>query len=429
MRTREETYDEIYRNVDQGPDAFCAPPDLPEDPYGFDTHDYLDDYFHDFDPLAACQDLGSYKATIADSALTGEWEAALEVLRDMKYYGIPPDVACYALALMACKRGEAWERAVDLLEEMWDKDLDPSAVCYTTVIAACLHAGATEKSDALRREMEEIDFAAAAVDRFHTTPMMKWNRQLRRCGCSVANMHDWKGGLPVPFAPEKPCWFLPNQDDIAIQVASYQRELRRAGWKVISVDPDVVAMLGNKAELRKHLGRLDMEDVMPKHFTSPMNATYPCILKPAIGTFGRDTFVVRSPEQVLEKTAGMPLQPKWVLQELIPGRIEYSTTMLVVEGEVLDVIGTKYEYDGEEYVWPNVEEVKHEYCSVPEEHVEIFSRILSNFSGICCVGYKFRADGSMGFFEVNPRIGGDLVFDAPKPRARALFEKLDSMLS
>ena len=29
--------------------------------------------------------------------------------------------------------------------------------------------------------------------------------------------------------------------------------------------------------------------------------------------------------------------------------------------------------------------------------------------------------------EVNPRIGGDLVFECPKARARSLFEKLNSM--
>ena len=32
-----------------------------------------------------------------------------------------------------------------------------------------------------------------------------------------------------------------------------------------------------------------------------------------------------------------------------------------------------------------------------------------------------------GIFEVNPRIGGDLVFECPKKRARSLFEKLNFM--
>ena len=39
---------------------------------------------------------------------------------------------------------------------------------------------------------------------------------------------------------------------------------------------------------------------------------------------------------------------------------EYSTTLLVLKGEVVDYVNTLYEYDGEEYVWPFVEELRHE---------------------------------------------------------------------
>lgn len=55
----------------------------------------------------------------------------------------------------------------------------------------------------------------------------------------------------------------------------------------------------------------------------------------------------------------------------------------------------RYEYDGEEYVWPFVEEVRHEYVSVPEDHLAVMKVLLSEFSGICCLGYKLRKDGSI----------------------------------
>ena len=77
-------------------------------------------------------------------------------------------------------------------------------------------------------------------------------------------------------------------------------------------------------------------------------------------------------------------------QELVPGRLEYSTTLLVRNGEVVDYVNTLYEYDGEEYVWPGpwstwingcrpyVEEVRHEYVSVPEEHLAKMPESSSN---------------------------------------------------
>ena len=41
---------------------------------------------------------------------------------------------------------------------------------------------------------------------------------------------------------------------------------------------------------------------------------------------------------------------RWVLQEYVMGRHEFSTSLLVSRGEVLDAICSRYEYDAEEYV-------------------------------------------------------------------------------
>mmetsp|Transcript_43534 Transcript_43534/g.134541 ORF Transcript_43534/g.134541 Transcript_43534/m.134541 type:complete len:103 (+) Transcript_43534:366-674(+) len=100
----------------------------------------------------------------------------------------------------------------------------------------------------------------------------------------------------------------------------------------------------------------------------------------------------------------------------------------MARGEVLDLVGTRYEYDKEEYVWPHdVQEVSTVCCSVPVEHLAIMRTLLQGFSGICNVNYKLRPSGNMCIFEVNPRVGGDLAFDVPRPRARALLEKLDAL--
>eukprot|EP00448_Togula_jolla_P042456 CAMPEP_0170569692 /NCGR_PEP_ID=MMETSP0224-20130122/698_1 /TAXON_ID=285029 /ORGANISM="Togula jolla, Strain CCCM 725" /LENGTH=433 /DNA_ID=CAMNT_0010891891 /DNA_START=176 /DNA_END=1474 /DNA_ORIENTATION=+ len=381
-----------------GAGAFPAPPELPEAFFDEDFQDRsllqrlgsysvgsLDDY------------LSSYNSLMADSAWIGDWQTALEVLADMPALGVYPNETSYYVAITACRRGGNWQKACDLLEEMFNKDMDPDVLCFTAVIASCFQAGETEMGERLREELRERGPAPEA-ERFHSSPMMKWNRQVRRFGCGMRNVHSWKGEHHVPET-KVPCWFLPNQDDLAVHVAEHQAALRRAGWKVLSCHPDVARMLGNKSELRKHVVSLGLADFMPRHFSLPEEAVYPCILKPAIGTFGKDTHIVRSKEDVLGIIGGTSLSQRWLLQELIPGRIEFSTTMLVIRGEVFDIIGIRYEYDGEEYVWPNVREVSHEYVSVPADHKEIFRQILADFSGICCVGYKLRADGKLCLFE------------------------------
>ena len=73
---------------------------------------------------------------------------------------------------------------------------------------------------------------------------------------------------------------------------------------------------------------------------SALEAEYPCILKPKLGTFGKDTHVVHSIEEVERFTGGQGVASQWVLQELVPGRLEYSTTLLVLKGEVVDYVNT-----------------------------------------------------------------------------------------
>merc|ERR1712228_507390 len=118
----------------------------------------------------------------------------------------------------------------------------------------------------------------------------------------------------------------------------------------------------------------------------------------------------------------------WLMQEFIPGQFEYSTTLLVKDGEILDYFLSRYEFSADTYVWPALEYHKATYSAVPAQHLAIMRAFLAGFQGICNFNYKLRKNGEMCIFEVNPRVGGDLVWDVPKRRVRCMFEKLDAML-
>jgi len=293
----------------------------------------------------------------------------------------------------------------------------------------------------------------------------------------------------VPRTPG--CWLVAAQDDAAERIAEHQEELRQLGWKVFHCERPVVETLRDKFALQELAAKLGLMRHMPAFYRLPGDAMYPCILKPARGTFGKDTRIVSCSEEVIrltrpdkvyqaerqveqeaeytsryleqaghygwdeeqeeeqeeddwaermdrmdeavrqmvEESEWEEVEPSWVLQELIPGRHEFSTTLLVDSGRILDVAGTRYEYDAEVYVWPRVELVKTEYVGVPEEHLKIMEPMLEGFSGICNFNYKLREDGSIAILEVNPRVGGDLVFDVPRSKARAMLEKLDAMFA
>jgi len=237
----------------------------------------------------------------------------------------------------------------------------------------------------------------------------------------------------LPKPPGGSCWMIPCDDERGIQVAELAPQLRALGWKVLTSEPHTVALLGCKAGLREHAERHELLEHLPAYFMDPAEARYPCVLKASVGVYGKDCFIVRCKEDVL-KVTDSGFGSKWVLQEFMPGRFEYSTSVLVLKGEILEAVCTKYEYDAEEYVWPRVTEItwKRQFPEVPEEHMRTMTAFLSapgyEFSGICNFNYKIRADNSLCIFEINTRVGADFACDIPRPRARAILEKLDSLL-
>lgn len=80
-----------------------------------------------------------------------------------------------------------------------------------------------------------------------------------------------------------------------------------------------------------------------------------------------------------------------VLQELVLGPLEYSTSILITDGEVHDAITSTYDYAEEEYVWPHVKEVTANRVAtrdVVPEHLETMRAFLSEYEGICNFNYK-----------------------------------------
>lgn len=394
-----------------------------------------------------------------------------------------PEAASCNAELRKCAQAGDAEEAVKLVEDMWKRKLDPDARTYALAISACRKAQDEERAGELLEELRAWG-PENGPERFQLAPVVNWNRQLRRAGCSIRNTLDWKGEPPLPQAEDPgSCWLLPSQDGAAEHLARRQAQLRHLGWKVLSCSPAIVATLRSKTLFYEYVESLGLAEYLPQRYASPVEASYPCIVKPAMGTWGKDASIVYSSEEVLrvvrkdeayqteqrvqqeaeymasyytqwgqERDAGEawaetaekveqavckwveaseqePIGGDWLLQELVPGSFEYSTTLLVHRGEILDVLGTRYKYAGEVYVWPRVTMLETIHVSVPGAHVRVMSTILAGFSGICNFNYKLRRNGKLCIFEVNPRVGGDVVFDLPRPRVRAMFEKLDALFS
>lgn len=263
--------------------------------------------------------------------------------------------------------------------------------------------------------------------RFHFVPRNNWHKALQQMDPSASNTLDWRGQRPVPPAPTSGVWMLPCTEDLALHVARCRDELVGAGWRVLTSNESLLVRLCNKVNFAAYAKELGLQAHLPQHYSSPDTAQYPCMLKAAVGCFGRGVYIVESKADTL-KIAKAGFGSKWLLQELIPGQTEYSTSLLVHKGRILDSICQRYVYSKKVYVWPNVDELSRETLdTTPESHLAVMRKFLRGYSGICNFNYKLREDGSMAIFEINARVGADLACDSPRGRARAFFERLDAL--
>ncbi|CAE8597991.1 unnamed protein product, partial [Polarella glacialis] len=324
------------------PVSFCPPPTdcEPEDDGGlwdFPEFDYWEDYL----------DAEDYEALLEECASKGDWQGAASKLEEMRSHGHRPEVPHFREVLRACRRGAGGSKASELINEMWKKDLEPSTGCYGDAIAACHAAGEVELAAELLSELRQLG-ASPQAERFHLVPKISWGKQLGLMGCSAHNTVAWDGKGNLPPAPAAPCWLIPTQDDAAVAIAEQVAELRKQGWKVLSCDPRRIDQFRNKAKFRQLADRIGLLFLLPVHYNSIEDARFPCILKPAIGTFGKDTHIVRDAAEAT-RIAPSGLGDRWLLQELVSGDKEYSTSLLVSSGEILDSACIRYTYSMEEY--------------------------------------------------------------------------------
>ena len=363
------------------------------------------------------------------------WQEAIQQLEEVRRWGQDHQVrSLRSEALKLCGEAGASAPALQLLEEIWSEDKqanEPSQADYQAVLRACeLDAlggeTAREAGAAIKQEMAER--GEGQPDRFCLTPRVWWHRDVRRMGCGANNTLDWQGGDPLPVPPTARSWLLPASDTMAVEIAQQQDALREAGWMVLSCDPNIVRRLDDKVSLQALARDSGLCAYFPERFAVPELASYPCILKPAAGEFGSGVQIVYSPESV-RRIAGLDsgeLTSQWLLQELVIGCYEYSTSLLVVDGRILEKACIRYKYDAEEYVWPDVTELAKELVEPSELEMNVMQKLVQGYSGFVNFNYKFRQrDGQMLIMEANARVGADLACDVPRPHARSMLEMLD----
>jgi len=133
--------------------------------------------------------------------------------------------------------------------------------------------------------------------------------------------------------------------------------------------------------------------------------TYPYILKKKIDQWGQNTHIIYGSHEE-EKFSEILNSPEYFCQEIITGKSEYATHIVIENKKIVHSLNIKYIFKSDLSI-KGKDKSAVIICTCP--YLDIFTSILISigFEGICCINYKVR-NKTPYIIEINPRFGGSL---------------------
>jgi hypothetical protein len=170
-------------------------------------------------------------------------------------------------------------------------------------------------------------------------------------------------------------------------------------------DKAEIARFRNKRHFQRFMMECDFGRYVPEYYDSQEKIQYPCIVKSAVGSGGREQRIVHSSESI--GTVDNTL----IFSQYILGKTEFATNIFYARGKILNHVTYKKSFDQEYFILGQDKPPLNERVETP--FLDIFGAIMEKtaFIGICCFDYKIH-DGIPKIFEINGRIGYTLVHHA-----------------
>lgn len=164
--------------------------------------------------------------------------------------------------------------------------------------------------------------------------------------------------------------------------------------------PETIELCDDKVAFRAHLAARGFAHWLPR---SGSAVTRPYVLKAIHDEAGAHCHMVTSAEAERE-VAALRARPDYFTEEFVPGRREYASHILFLDGRIVHALCVEYDYHVDYPIkgrnWPDYMMLR----GCP--YLALFARMLEalRYEGLCCVNFKLR-DGEPLVFEINPRLG------------------------
>jgi hypothetical protein len=170
-------------------------------------------------------------------------------------------------------------------------------------------------------------------------------------------------------------------------------------------DPACVGLCNDKLRFNRALIAAGFGECVPDISDA---LPFPYVLKKRIDAWGDNTHVVAGAEDE-RRLSALLHDPDYFRQAFVPGRREYATHLLVLDGRIAASLAVEYGF--EQPLHKKCREQPPHYRRLRRAtHLPLFRDMLRaiGYEGLCCVNYKLQ-DGRVRILEVNPRLGASFA--------------------
>lgn len=190
-----------------------------------------------------------------------------------------------------------------------------------------------------------------------------------------------------------------------------RRKRESAAGRALFPEWETVALCDDKILFNRRMAESGEGESIPTvHASVP--SRFPFILKRSRDEHGAHSHIVRDRDDV-ERFGALIADDAYFLQDYVEGSTEYTTHLLMRNGEVRYFVNVVFEMESEPYVKGAHFAARSTSLNTDARFLETFKSVLRAVgfeTGTCCLNYKL-AMGRPKIFEMNPRFGGTLVND------------------
>jgi predicted ATP-grasp superfamily ATP-dependent carboligase len=199
---------------------------------------------------------------------------------------------------------------------------------------------------------------------------------------------------------------IPLMENNSEEILNYKNITENKNIQIISSSLENINILGNKKNFYIFYKNNNLLEYLPIHFENIKILKKPYILKPLTLNNGNGIKI----DSIIDESSF----DNFVIQEFIFGKKEYVSHIYSDKGKIIKVITYEYLSNCEKYIKTSYHQIikitKIELNNEIMDILEIFINKL-NYSGFCNFGYKFDKDGFIKIMEINPRLGGSLMWE------------------